>query len=509
MSLFHTLLYIKPVKETAMKGHGFWLPDYLRERWRSSSKKNDEAISVSLPEEWTIVDGQVVDLQKLSRDHPGGKAALDQTRSQDSTVLFHTVHSVSNEKAVQQLLQSCSAGLIKDFPEAVAEMQGKHCIDFDWGQQLSEFAVDLRRSVRGYFSNLAKKKGISFRAASKATVGKWALVAVLLSSYLLSAVFYLSGSILAMFFLPIPSSLLAFHTFHDASHGALSTKSWVNELFTYCSPFLEVPHEWRWQHVIGHHAFTNIADLDPDSKHSRRWVSGDPAKRWRADLSVILGVWSIAVPMGLQMIASFRYFFSEAPTPSATSVAFLVVHRLLFWIFPLFKFGFFWGAIRVIVPNVIFSIIFMLNTQLSHLSEHTGGEKEQEHSKCWYLHQIHTTVDIAPDSFVSWFTSGGLNLQVVHHCFPTVNHSHLPAVRRIVEDVCCRHGVEIKALPSYTAAFDAHVSLLASGHDQAPSQATLDGTGSAESMHAASQDINSSSSPSRRHQTASPLREDS
>lgn len=440
-----------------MKGRGFWLPTYLKEMFgHKEGNRPRQSPDGVLPEDWTIVHDQVIDLQRLSKEHPGGKAALHQTLRQDATVLFETVHALSNEHFVQRLLQTCSVGRVEHFPE-LACVREKRCIAFNWNKELSQFAIDLRSSVYRYFASQAQEKGVSAREAAKAPNWKWALVAVLVSCYLLNMVCYLSGSTAAMLLLPFISSLLAFHTFHDASHGSLSAKAWVNELFTYCSPFLEAPHEWRWQHIIGHHAFTNIADLDPDSKHSRRWTSGD----WRADISVILGIWSIAVPLGLQTLASIRYFFSEANRPSIASILTLILHRFIFWVLPFLKFGWFWGAIWVIVPAAIFSLLFMLHTQLSHLNESTEGEAEEERSKCWYAHQIHTTVDIAPESRIAWFLSGGLNLQITHHLFPTIDHSHLPAVRSVVKDVCSRHGIQMSTYAGYAAAFNAHVSHLA------------------------------------------------
>ena len=37
--------------------------------------------------------------------------------------------------------------------------------------------------------------------------------------------------------------------------------------------------------------------------------------------------------------------------------------------------------------------------------------------------------------------TGGLNQQIEHHLFPTVNHCHLPALRPLVAAAAARHGV--------------------------------------------------------------------
>lgn len=61
------------------------------------------------------------------------------------------------------------------------------------------------------------------------------------------------------------------------------------------------------------------------------------------------------------------------------------------------------------------------------------------------------SVDWAVRSRLHWFLSGGLNLQSVHHCFPTVDHSHLPALRRILEEVCAhlRHNLTVGVLDGF------------------------------------------------------------
>eukprot|EP00438_Fugacium_kawagutii_P024381 Skav213357 [mRNA] locus=scaffold317:164304:177477:- [translate_table: standard] len=89
---------------------------------------------------------------------------------------------------------------------------------------------------------------------------------------------WLNGGVVALIALPWLGSLVTFHVAHDASHGALSTRPWVNELLTFSSFLVGAPHEW-----------TNLADADPDAKHVRRWVKGN------APLKAMPVVWAIAV----------------------------------------------------------------------------------------------------------------------------------------------------------------------------------------------------------------------
>ena len=74
---------------------------------------------------------------------------------------------------------------------------------------------------------------------------------------------------------------------HDANHGAYSPSPLLNAVMgstldlAGASSFM-----WRQQHVVGHHAFTNVADRDPDirvsAKDVRRVAAMQPWHPWHA-----------------------------------------------------------------------------------------------------------------------------------------------------------------------------------------------------------------------------------
>ena len=309
---------------------------------------------------------------------------------------------------------------------------------------------------------------MSIRQALKAPLWKWGLIALLWIIYAFCFCWWVQGAYLGLLLLPWVGALATFHTFHDASHGALSTKPWVNEFLTFSGFMIGAPHEWYWQHVACHHVWTNIADADPDAKHVRRWVK--PGK-FPPPLAVVPVVWAIAVPIGLQVLYSYRYLSAAfglslkkdvPPEVTGTSLLALVLQRLIFYVWPVWRFGLsgvFWAG----YPAAVFSLLFMLNTQLAHLNHTTDGEADEVASECWYKHQLTHSVDFAVSSPLHWFMSGGLNLQSVHHCFPTVDHSHLPQLRAVIQKVCQKHGVPMHTFDSYTMGVVSHLEHLATG----------------------------------------------
>jgi len=349
--------------------------------------------------------------------------------------------------------------------------------------------------VRQYFAEIAEKSGVTLREAAKAPKAKWHMVTILWFAFVVCFIHWIRGHWLGLALLPFSGALATFHTFHDASHGALSSRAWVNEVFTFCGFLIASPHEWRWQHILGHHAFTNIRGLDPDSKHTARWL--DAEEHARPPRFLVPFIWGLAVPVGLHGLAAWRLVaanlwpnsasnaFSPPPRLEVASLVASVVHRCIFYLLPLLRFGWLWGAIWVIYPAVVFSWLFMLNTQLAHLNDQTHGESSSGRSDCWYRHQVATTADFAPRSVVHWIVSGGLNLQVEHHLFPTVDHWHLPALRHIVEKVCAQHGIPLHTFDGYVEGCASHMHHLSSGRLEASGESPANRThAQAEATHA-------------------------
>ncbi|CAK9029835.1 (S)-coclaurine N-methyltransferase (TfCNMT) [Durusdinium trenchii] len=471
MSLFHCLLHVKPIYEEAINGGGFFISprDFFRLLFGKSAEQHDKDTSLR---RWCVIEDEVIDLERLSAMvHPGGEAVLKLAEGRDATMLYRSTHALAKKEVMSLWLKRCSAGKLSNFPELVRKLP--KCGLENFTETESPFAIDLQNAARSYFEKRASQTGMSVRQAMKAPMWKWALILLFWSAYAACFVKWLNGSWIALVLLPWLGSLVTFHVAHDASHGALSTRPWVNEFLTFSSFLVGAPHEWYWQHVALHHVWTNIADADPDAKHVRRWVKG------KAPVEAMPVVWAIAVPIGLQVLYSYRYISSKLglvgaeamgvpPDFTMTSFFSLILQRFILYVLPLWRYGFPGGLLWAAYPVTVFSFLFMLNTQMAHLNDTTAGEASDPVSDDWYKHQLAHSVDWAVRSPFHWFLSGGLNLQSVHHCFPTVDHSHLPALRRVVEDVCMKHSVEIHHFSGYAQGILSHARHLGFGRQLAP-----------------------------------------
>ena len=110
-----------------------------------------------------------------------------------------------------------------------------------------------------------------------------------------------------------------------------------------------------------------------------------------------------------------------------------------------------WGLGIFALGNVLAAVF-----QLAHCvgeAEFLGSGRIETD---WAEHQVATTVDFAPaNALLGWYL-GGLNFQVEHHLFPRVCHLHYPALARIVEETCRKHGLRYRCEPTLRSALAAN-----------------------------------------------------
>lgn len=58
----------------------------------------------------------------------------------------------------------------------------------------------------------------------------------------------------------------------------------------------------------------------------------------------------------------------------------------------------------------------------------------------WYKAQVETSCTYG--GWAAMFLTGGLNLQIEHHCFPRMSSWHYPAIAQAVRECCKEHGVK-------------------------------------------------------------------
>jgi len=91
----------------------------------------------------------------------------------------------------------------------------------------------------------------------------------------------------------------------------------------------------------------------------------------------------------------------------------------------------------------MFASLFLIFTQINHIHENNFTFSNQ-----FYRHQVITSHNLSQESFIMRILSGGLNCQIEHHLYPSVNSCHLPALAKIIKPLCIKYNIDYNESPS-------------------------------------------------------------
>ena len=338
-----------------------------------------------------------------------------------------------------------------------------------------QFVMDLRKRVHDYF----KVNHISPKA-NRAMVIK---TIILISSYIIPFVVILCVPMNNWIALGLTALMgigiagVGMGVMHDACHGAYSQKHWVNHLLSGTLYLLgSNVLNWKIQHNVLHHTYTNISgvDEDIDDKGPIRLSENKPLK-WYHKYQFI---YAFAF-YGLMTITMLTNDFTrlhkyhkaglvqsqnkkmaiEFTKMLLRKIAYLgVIFGLPLW---LTSFSFWQILLGFFIMHWTASIILSFVFQMAHVVE--GAEQpvsENTMPTDWSVHQLHTTSDFARNNkFISWYV-GGLNFQIEHHLFPNICHIHYKNLAPIVEQTAREYGIYYNLKPSFNSALLSHIHRL-------------------------------------------------
>lgn len=425
------------------------------------------------------IDGVWYDCSSWADKHPGGRWFLDYARGRDVTAAYRFTHMLGEQKAdaaLQKLPKLDEAdvplpsrnGLPPSKLEQERALQGPFVVELDASQSspLPPIDTPLRRDLQAML-----RRRFPTRQSTKATPAHWARTALfaLLTASCWNG--WLHFNPLAVLLLPFAQWLLAAHTVHEATHGALSTNPSINYWLQFTShPILFNVFVWIPQHLLSHHQYSNDAQHDVDVHHfapARLAADGPAYKKPEAGSKFNEGwtfVWKgCLTTLGTCILQPLRTL-TEKPTPNfdvnMTPIPAAVSKRtLLLSMLPSFFVLFYplialasGAASMVPLPAVILaeiwpwvgmSLIWTLMTQTSHVQaicQHSHELAENE-PDCWTARQIGAGLDYSPgNGLVSWLTAG-LNSQGLHHAMPTISMAHHSSMYREYEQICRKHGI--------------------------------------------------------------------
>ena len=352
-----------------------------------------------------------------------------------------------------------------------------------------EFYKTLRSRVNNYF----KENNISRHANATMVIKTIAMLAIYLVPFGFLFVAGLSSWVyfLCWIGMGIGMAGCGLSIMHDANHGAYYRNETINKaignvLFLLGGSAVN----WKIQHNVLHHTYTNITHLDEDIDPPSKLLRFTPhKKRYPAHKFQHLYAWFFYGMMTMMWFSTKdfkqakRYnkqdLIKTQGTTYARHMTFIVLFKIIyvglfivcpFWFSPASWYITLLGFITMhFIAGFILSIIF----QPAHVVPTSNFPMPDESGNIeadWAVNQLYNTADFAPKAkFFSWYV-GGLNFQVEHHLFPNVCHVHYSKLAEIVKSTAHEFNLPYYSYDTFLGALADHTKMLYNlGHyDQAP-----------------------------------------
>ncbi len=352
-------------------------------------------------------------------------------------------------------------------------------LKFNRDSQQQPFMQVLRQRVNDYF----QENNIS-RFANRKMVIK---TIVLIGLFALPYGIVVSGTVTNFWVLlplwvmmAIATAGIGFSVMHDANHGAYSRNKNVNKALGYLMNFIGGNAlNWRIQHNVLHHSYTNVSGMDEDidagkilrfSPHQERYWFHRFQHIYAWFFYGLMTFMWITTKDVRQVIRYHKKGLLKAQDISLGTALFeLIGTKILYYgyllVLPLVMLSIPWWQTLILfsIMHFILGLITACVFQTAHVMDETEYPLPDEEGKLensWAVHQLLTTANFAPKSRVlSWFV-GGLNFQIEHHLFPNICHVHYPQLSEIVRETAQACGLPYKVQPTFIAALGNHARML-------------------------------------------------
>ncbi len=352
-------------------------------------------------------------------------------------------------------------------------------LNLKFSNHQKDFFVTLNQRVNAYFKNNKIERTANTEMVIK-TIFMFSLYLVpyfLLISGITSNGWVMLGLCAVM---GLGMAGIGLSIMHDANHGSYSNKPWVNNLLG-LSLNLVGGHDlnWKVQHNVLHHTYTNVHDVDEDIS-PRGIIRMGPESKWIPlhkfqhyyawfFYGLMTLVW-VTVKDFSRLIKYQREGLVKKQRTSAYKewivmvatkvIYFTYIFAIPMWVLPV-SFG--QVIIGFLVMHYIAGFILAMIFQPAHVVEGTEYPMPDEQGNLentWAIHQLRTTTNFGHrEKFFSWYV-GGLNYQVEHHLFPNICHVHYRDIAKIVEQTAREFDLPYKSKETFFEAVVAHARQL-------------------------------------------------
>ncbi len=267
---------------------------------------------------------------------------------------------------------------------------------------------------------------------------------------------------------------------HDANHNAYSRNPAVNRVL---GKLLNViggsDTNWRIQHNVLHHTYTNVSGMDEDIDAGALLRFSPNQKHRKGHRYQFLYAWFLYSLMTIMWVFSKDYqqyaryrknglVKTQKANPKSI-ISVIIMSKLLYlgtmitlplvfcsapWWFTILGF-----VVMHLVCGLMLSLIF----QPAHVVPSSAFPEPAASGNIeadWAVSQLLNTANFAPKSrLFSWYV-GGLNYQVEHHLFPNICHVHYHKISHIVRDTAIEYNLPYYSYKTFLDALGGHAKFL-------------------------------------------------
>eukprot|EP01134_Creolimax_fragrantissima_P005247 CFRG5247T1 len=415
--------------------------------------------------------GKAYDFSDFVKRHPGGVKAIMIGQGRDCTELFESYHTfLPSDKLLAKYALN----------EQDALGDGNNPL------QLSPDMVQFTFREDGFYRTLKKRAAEYFKKSktgTKATsfhkvVGILNIIGINIFAYYgFYKGFYWAAALQGFL-----RAMLIVRDCHASSHYAWSNNPTMNQWMYRVSMGYSgsCPSQWTAKHVIAHHVSTNITPVDDDTMYPIKRVLPDlPHRAWHAFQHLYIWVFYCLTLMfwtlsDVSKLMIGHYYEGTTQVSHWNDIdwketygvyIFHVAHR---WVLPFVVLPFPQSLGIVLISEVFASLCFVLQFVVNHEVEDTVGDAglgeqmdvHQNSGRDWGEHQVRTSHNYGVGSQLWLNSSGGLNMQIEHHLFPSVHHSHYTNLGDITRQTCKEFGIPYIQSGGMAEALGKHYNLL-------------------------------------------------
>jgi linoleoyl-CoA desaturase len=267
---------------------------------------------------------------------------------------------------------------------------------------------------------------------------------------------------------------------HDANHGGYSNKAWVNNALGLSLNIIGGnAFNWKVQHNVLHHTYTNIHDVDEDisPRGILRMTPHGPWKWFHKFQHMyawfFYGLLTLVWVGVKDFVRISRYhkdgMIKKQKADVRTELFVLIASKIIYigyiFVLPALLLPVNWWQIAVgfVAMHYVGGFILAIIFQPAHVIDGTEYPMPDDDGKMennWAIHQLLTTTNFANNNrILNWYV-GGLNFQVEHHLFPNICHVHYRKISSIVKYTAEEFGLPYKSEPTFIGALVSHAKLL-------------------------------------------------